>query len=148
MTVVISKAFCLPRARPLFPPLTKPWSPYARMSTLDANTRADEFVPSVDISPFLQDPSSLSASRVVDTVRRACLKTGFFQITGHGLPSAIQEDLFEASRKFFALPISEKDKLDARTQIGRRGYDVLASQTYHEDAPPDLKEVSSASVCP
>ncbi|KAK3935247.1 putative 2OG-Fe(II) oxygenase family oxidoreductase [Diplogelasinospora grovesii] len=59
---------------------------------------------------------------VIDAVRDACRRTGFFQV------------------RFFALPPDEKKKLDATTTIGRRGYDVLASQSYHVDTLPDLKE--------
>lgn len=83
----------------------------------------------------------MSATRVVEDVRKACKTTGFFQITGHGLTEEIQGDLFKAAQRFFALPMKEKEKLDARAQVGRRGYDVLATQKYHDDHLPDLKEV-------
>lgn len=124
-----------------FASLTNLRSHSARMSTLNSNDRAESFVPSVNISPFLQDPTSLSASRVVNIVQHACLRTGFFQITGHGIPPTIQKDPLRASQRFFALPMQEKKGLDARTHVGHRGYDMLASQTYHEDVLPDLKEV-------
>ncbi|KAJ6441024.1 Acyl-CoA N-acyltransferase [Purpureocillium lavendulum] len=103
-------------------------------------TQHSDFVPTVDISPFLRDPSSPLVDGIVDEVRRACVKTGFFQITGHGVPHDILARLFDASKKFFALPVEEKTRLDARKQIGRRGYDVLESQSYHVDTPADLKE--------
>jgi isopenicillin N synthase-like dioxygenase len=97
-------------------------------------------VPTVDIGPFLASPDSSAARSVVDSVRRACTTSGFFQVTGHGLPENVQRELFRASKKFFDLPQEEKNKLDAKTTVGRRGYDVLASQSYHDDVLPDLKE--------
>ncbi|KAH8883266.1 putative 2OG-Fe(II) oxygenase family oxidoreductase [Thozetella sp. PMI_491] len=100
----------------------------------------EEFVPNIDISAFISDPSSPLVEETVEQVRRACQLAGFFQITGHGLPNEVLSELFAASKKFFALPMEEKKKLDARETIGRRGYDVLASQTYHKDVLPDLKE--------
>ena len=74
-------------------------------------------------------------------MRAACISTGFFQITGHGIPRSLQEDVFKAAAAFFALPFDEKKKLDAKTNVGHRGYDVLASQSYEADVLPDLKEV-------
>jgi isopenicillin N synthase-like dioxygenase len=100
----------------------------------------DSLVPTIDIASFLADPRSSAAEQVIDAVRQACRKTGFFQVVGHGIPEDLQHQLFEASRQFFALSSEEKTKLDARTTIGRRGYDVLASQAYDTDSLPDLKE--------
>ena len=113
----------------------------ARMATLSMDKKDNSIVPTIDISPFLHDPNAPSVTRIVETIHRACVQTGFFQITGHGLSDEVQKGLFQASRRFFALPMEDKLRLDARTQIGRRGYDVLESQTYHADVLPDLKEV-------
>ncbi|OKL59532.1 hypothetical protein UA08_04990 [Talaromyces atroroseus] len=103
-------------------------------------TPINPIVPTIDIAPFLLDPYSPSGQEVISSVRSACKKTGFFQVTGHGLPEELQRALFRAAARFFALSLDEKSKLDARTTIGRRGYDVLASQTYDAGVLPDLKE--------
>ena len=125
----------------LDPPRRRAGLQIAKMATLSRDEKENSFVPSIDISPFLSDPNSPSVSYIVEKVRGACIKTGFFQITGHGLSEGVQKELFQASQKFFALPMDEKLKLDAQKQTSRRGYDVLASQTYHADILPDLKEV-------
>lgn len=98
-------------------------------------------VPTVDISPYLTDPKSDAARRVIEDVREACVSTGFFQITGHGISESLQQKIFDAAHAFFALPLEEKKKLNAANFIGHRGYDVLASQSYEEGVLPDLKEV-------
>ncbi|KAL8722881.1 MAG: hypothetical protein Q9225_000714 [Loekoesia sp. 1 TL-2023] len=97
-------------------------------------------VPTVDISPYLADPNSLEAGKIIAEIRQACRSTGFFQVTGHGIPSSLQKEVFDAAAAFFKLPFDEKKKLDAKTTIGHRGYDVLASQSYEPDVMPDLKE--------
>ncbi|KAM5439222.1 hypothetical protein McanMca71_003622 [Microsporum canis] len=97
-------------------------------------------VPTVDISPYLEDPKSKAARKVIDDVREACTSTGFFQITGHGISKEQQKSVFDAAHAFFALPLEEKKKLNAAHFIGHRGYDVLASQSYEEGVLPDLKE--------
>jgi isopenicillin N synthase-like dioxygenase len=99
------------------------------------------YVPTVDISAYLADSTSAEADKIIADVRAACISTGFFQITGHGIPRSLQKDVFDAAAAFFALPFEEKKKLDAKTTIGHRGYDVLASQSYEADVMPDLKEV-------
>jgi hypothetical protein len=99
------------------------------------------YIPSVNIGPFLQSPASSEANAIVDQVRAACQSTGFFQITSHGISKSLQEEVFAAGKRFFELPYEEKLKLDARKQVGYRGYDVLASQAYSEGLKPDLKEV-------
>ena len=102
--------------------------------------KADSIVPTIDVASYLKDPSSSEAKGVVDAVRDACKKTGFFQVTGHGLSPKLQKELLAASEKFFSLGYNQKRELDARTTVGRRGYDVLASQAYDDGSFTDLKE--------
>ena len=99
-------------------------------------------VPTIDIAPFLADPNCPAAESIISQVRSACVSTGFFQITGHGIPRKLQKSVFDAAAAFFALPFDEKKKLDASTTIGHRGYDVLGTQSYEAGVLPDLKEVS------
>lgn len=90
------------------------------------------YIPAIDIAPFLRDPDSVESQKTIDQVRAACQSTGFFQITGHGIPEDLQEEVFRAAKKFFALSFDEKKALDASKSMGHRGYDVLASQSFHE----------------
>lgn len=103
-------------------------------------------VPTVDISPYLADPKSNAARKIIEDVRDACTSTGFFQVTGHGISKNLQQNVFDAAHAFFALPLEEKKKLNATNFIGHRGYDVLASQSYEEGVLPDLKEVRNPKV--
>ena len=100
------------------------------------------YVPTVNIGPYLENPTSESSQRIVNDIREACLSTGFFQITGHGISKELQKSVFDGSAAFFKLPFEEKMALDAKAHVGMRGYDVLASQSYEEGVMPDLKEVS------
>jgi isopenicillin N synthase-like dioxygenase len=98
------------------------------------------YLPLVDIAPFLEDPTSPAAQQVVEDIRAACISTGFFQMTGHGVPASLQQSVFDAAAKFFKLPRDVKTKLDARSNLGFRGYDVMGTQLYEDDVLPDLKE--------
>ena len=103
-------------------------------------------IPTIDLATYLDDPSSPQAELTIDEVRRACLTTGFFQVTNHGISPDLQESVFDAATAFFALPFEAKKKLDAKTNIGGRGYDVLATQAFEADVLPDLKEVRTSSA--
>ncbi|EAW12047.1 isopenicillin N synthase family dioxygenase [Aspergillus clavatus NRRL 1] len=88
------------------------------------------YLPLVDITPFLEDPSSPAGQQVITDVRRACQSTGFFQMKGHGVPLTLQKAILAASGKFFGLPLETKLALDARKNVGFRGYDVMETQSY------------------
>lgn len=98
------------------------------------------YLPSVDISPYLDDPTSPAAEGVIDEIREACLSTGFFQLLGHRVPKSLQASIFRAAARFFALPPATKVALDAKKNPGYRGYDIMGSQSYEADVLPDLKE--------
>ncbi|KAI1493413.1 Clavaminate synthase-like protein [Biscogniauxia mediterranea] len=96
-------------------------------------------IPTIDIAPYLQDPSSEASARVVEEVRRACTTSGFFQIVGHGVSRELQRAILRAAEVLFALPLDEKKKL-RHPGLKNRGYELLGSQVLQEGALPDLKE--------
>ncbi|KAH8904357.1 2og-Fe oxygenase family protein [Coniochaeta sp. PMI_546] len=96
-------------------------------------------IPTIDISPYLQDPSSPEAKKIIEDVRNACMTTGFFSLVGHGISKELQERVFNASKAFFALPLEEKRKLSAPPLLNR-GYEQIGSQALQEDTKPDMKE--------
>ncbi|KAJ5547162.1 Clavaminate synthase-like protein [Penicillium frequentans] len=109
-------------------------------SPVSTPASSSSLVPTIDISPYLQNPTSQAADDVCQAIRAACLHTGFFQIIGHGVPASTLTEAFEASRRFYALPLEQKQKLDITKQIGFRGYDGIGTQSYGPDTLPDLKE--------
>lgn len=94
------------------------------------------------MGPFLKDPNSQESNHIVEQVRSACETSGFFQLTNHGVPVKLHESLFKAGQSFFKLLYDEKKKLDCKQNLGHRGYDILASQSYEPGVMPDLKEVT------
>ncbi|MGH3880846.1 MAG: isopenicillin N synthase family dioxygenase [Actinophytocola sp.] len=68
-------------------------------------------LPVIDIS---------DAERAAPEIERACRDTGFFYVTGHGVPTALRDRLDAASRAFFALP--EAAKLEVEMSRGGRAW--------------------------
>lgn len=95
-------------------------------------------IPTVDIGPYLADPSSTEAKDVIEAVRSACTTSGFFQLIGHGIDATIREAMFAGSKALFNLPFEEKKAL---RRGKNRGYEVIGSQALQDGTLPDLKEV-------
>ena len=87
-------------------------------------------LPVIDIS----DPTAAAGQ-----IEAACRDSGFFYVTGHGVPVELTDRLDAAARAFFALP--ERDKLEiAMARGGRawRGFFPVGDEL--TAGRPDLKE--------
>ncbi|KAK6387169.1 uncharacterized protein PV06_07648 [Exophiala oligosperma] len=107
------------------------------MAITNEATSANFTIPTVDISPYLDDNHSMEADQVIEQIRAACATSGFFQITGHGIPDSLQADIFAAAKAVFALPDEDKRKLAG---VPGRGYEIIGSQILEPGKKPDLKE--------
>ena len=85
-------------------------------------------IPIIDLSVLHKgNVSQAELDEVVKQVRFACENIGFFQIVNHGVSLELQRAVFQASRKFFELPMSEKMAMK-RDPYGNRGYEILGGQ--------------------
>lgn len=82
-------------------------------------------VPTIDRRDYIQHPGSGQAQKVVEQTRHACASSGFFQMTGHGIPEELQQQAFAAAKAFFGL--SDGDKRQLRGKPGR-GYELIGTQ--------------------
>ncbi|MEM7341715.1 MAG: 2-oxoglutarate and iron-dependent oxygenase domain-containing protein [Actinomycetota bacterium] len=100
-------------------------------------------VPIIDIAPFLER-SPTGIRQVGAEVDRACREIGFFQIVGHGVPTAQIDAVYDSARAFFAQPDDLKagaaqpapDQVRGWSGVGKEGL----SYSLDEEAPGDLKE--------
>jgi len=100
-------------------------------------------VPTIDIAPYIADPTSVEALKVVAQVREACITSGFFELVGHGIKRSLQDKIFHAAEALFSLPYEEKKKMDRTVLKGshNRGYELMGTQVLQKDAGADQKEV-------
>src|SRR3954468_15564645 len=54
----------------------------------------------------LSDPDAVAGD-----IERACRDTGFFYVTGHGVPASLRAELDAHAREFFALPEADKAEI-------------------------------------
>ena len=98
-------------------------------------------VPLIDIAPFLAG-SAEAKRKVTAEVGSACEEIGFLIVKGHGVPRDLVEEMYDVSKRFFALPLDEK--MRARGLDRSRGYGAVGEEALSyglgQAAPADVKE--------
>src|SRR6266480_3715262 len=99
-------------------------------------------IPVIDFGPaFGGEPGALRSVAV--EARHACENVGFFYALNHGVPEALIDRAFAASRQFHALPLA--DKLTLRLDENNIGYlpinaSVQGASTVHKATRPNQNE--------
>jgi isopenicillin N synthase-like dioxygenase len=84
--------------------------------------------------------SSASRRKFVNELGNAFEEIGFVILANHDFPSSLRKDLYEAFRKFFALPEEVKKKYEREDLAGQRGYTSKNKEHAKDRNVPDLKE--------
>ncbi|KAK5117528.1 hypothetical protein LTR62_004950 [Meristemomyces frigidus] len=103
-------------------------------------------IPLIDISPSFS-PSLSARKAVALQIRAACTNSGFFHITGHGIPEEVRQEILTMAKRFFkTLPLEKKQALHARHSPYFRGWEdseytyVNPGDIGADDAPAETKE--------
>ena len=100
------------------------------------HTRDIIALPTLDLS--LLEGSAAQRQGLLDDLRHAARDVGFFYLTGHGIDSALLQQVQDHARQFFALPDSEKAAVGMINSPHFRGYNRAASEITR--GQPDLRE--------
>ncbi len=96
-------------------------------------------IPMIDVSGLRRtDPAARAA--VAAALGQACRQVGFFYVCGHGVPEPVHRGVFDAARRFFALPAAAKEALSIKRSPHNRGYVGFGTERLDEHAAPDRKE--------
>jgi isopenicillin N synthase-like dioxygenase len=80
---------------------------------------------------FYTQGSSKDKANFIREIHNACHQAGFFYLYNHTIPSSLMNQILLLTRKFFALPQHEKEKININLSPCGRGYGKLeAEQTY------------------
>ena len=90
-------------------------------------------IPVLDWSRFT---SGTDRDGFVADLSKACRDTGFFLVTGHGIPQSLIDDAFKAAGAFFALPEPVKARSDIRNSRNNRGWSGPGTENL-DDTKPD-----------
>lgn len=98
-------------------------------------------IPIIHISGYFTPSPTPSSSKhsIASSLSAAAQSPGFFQITGHGVPASLRQDLLTVLARFYALPLSTKQALHRSHSTCLRGYERVGEQML-EAGVADQKE--------
>jgi len=96
-------------------------------------------IPVIDLSGMFSD--DIAARRAVGAqIHRACRETGFFYVTGHGVPEALIAAQLDWAKAFFDQPEAVKREVEYTRGQATYGFEPMLAQRLDEGSAPDLKE--------
>jgi len=107
------------------------------MSYADAKAIAKSAIPVIDMAP-LHDGTIDGARHVARQLLNAAETLGFFYVCNHGLPKDLIARTDAVARRFFSLPLEQKQQV--KVTPWHRGYIRIGEAKMYETAKPDLKE--------
>ena len=104
---------------------------------------AENAIPTIDLTA-LRSGSDAEQARGGAPDRRSLPDTGFFMVTGHGVPADLITKTRQRAIDFFALPDDEKMKVQRPPAKISRGYnwvgDRAIAYSMGQATPPDIQE--------
>lgn len=100
-------------------------------------------IPLLDWSRFT---SGKDRDGFVADLSRACRDTGFFLVTGHGIPQSLIDDTLAAADTLFALPVEEKAKYDIRKVGNNRGWSGPGTENLDDSQPGQVDRKEAFNV--
>lgn len=96
-------------------------------------------IPTVDLSQFASGSTSEKES-FVRGLGKAFHEVGFVAVVNHGVPKALIDQFYAASKAFFALPEAVKKQYEVPGLAGQRGYTSFGKEHAKQSQVADLKE--------
>jgi isopenicillin N synthase-like dioxygenase len=97
-----------------------------------------DHIPLIDLAGSFDDPAI--RRQVAWDIHKACRDTGFFYVTGHGVPQALMDAQIAETRRLFAQDDAAKHAVAIERSSCRRGYEGIGKQMLDAGSPADLKE--------
>jgi len=94
-------------------------------------------IPVIDVSELR---AGTGLAGLADAIGRAARDTGFFTIVNHGVPAEAVAAVFAEARRFFDLPLAEKQRVSLAQTSNFRGYGEIGYEQLDPAHPGDAKE--------
>jgi isopenicillin N synthase-like dioxygenase len=102
-------------------------------------------LPILDLSSW-RESDRASLTRIAAEAGAACRDVGFFYVVNHAVDSGLIAATFDRSRRFFALPLDERQALAIETVGGNRGYSGMLHEALDPGRGPDMKEAFNVGL--
>lgn len=96
-------------------------------------------IPVVDLSKFVNG-SEEDRNQFVADIGRAFHEVGFVGVVNHGIAKELVDGFYDASKRFFSLPVSKKRSYNLEGLAGQRGYTSFGTEHAKQSTVADLKE--------
>lgn len=96
-------------------------------------------IPLVNLSKYVKGNHE-DRNQFVKDLGKAFHEVGFVGVINHGIPSALVEEFYNASKEFFSLPVSIKKQYEVQGLAGQRGYTSFGKEHAKQSTVADLKE--------
>lgn len=96
-------------------------------------------IPVIDAGA-LDGGESAARRALCEAIGEACRATGFFYVTGHGVPEALIAATYEQAARFHALPREEKLRYHIAKSRNHRGYAPPGEEDYGDEPGVGQKE--------
>lgn len=85
---------------------------------------------------------------LIEEMRDACTRVGFFYIKDHEIPQGVIDQTFKTAKEFFALEKEKKNQINYKKSKILRGYEPPAEVRTDETKKPDLNEAFNWGYSP
>lgn len=85
---------------------------------------------------------------LIEQLRNACTKVGFFYIKDHGVPQKVIDDTFKCAENFFSLEREVKDEVHYKKSSILRGFEPPAEVRTDETKKADMNEAFNWGYSP
>ncbi|MAA66764.1 MAG: 2OG-Fe(II) oxygenase [Alteromonadaceae bacterium] len=96
-------------------------------------------IPLISIAGLRSDDANVRRKTAAE-LGKACREVGFFYAVDHGIPQAVIDTAFAEARRFFALPVEDKQALSIKRSPHNRGYVAMADEKLNPESGADMKE--------
>ncbi len=103
------------------------------------NKRFTMSLPLIDYSLLTSKSLNIRQSEI-NKLDKACREIGFIYLVNHDIPQQLIESLQEEAKRYFSLPIEEKNKINITDGLNHRGYGAIGEENLEEGTQKDWKE--------
>ncbi|XP_020205036.1 probable 2-oxoacid dependent dioxygenase [Cajanus cajan] len=101
-------------------------------------------IPIIDLTGIHDDP--ILRDNVVEKVRYACEKWGFFQVINHGIPNHVLDEMIKGTCEFHQQDAKVREEYYTRDATRKVAY--LSNYTLYEDPSADWRDTLAFSLAP
>jgi len=97
-------------------------------------------LPIIDLLPRATSEKLEDRLAVAQELRQACIDVGFFYLRNHGIEEELVDGVFDEAKRFFALPMAEKEKISVNRSTSYSGYEPFFQTKYESTSRGDNHE--------